>query len=275
MRILLVLFPTLLLAQTPPPTKTAPATTPQRGTTTPSAPKPATPSTAPKAAPQTAPKPATSAAPKPAVAPKPAAPAAAVLTTDEQKQIYAVGLSIFRSLKPFSLSSAEFELVKKAMTDAAAGKPVEKLEEWESGIDDLIRARSAKAAEQEKAAGKAYSDKFIATPGAVKTASGLVYRETTAGAGASPKASDSVKVHYRGTLIDGTEFDSSYKRNQPATFPLNGVIRCWTEGVQLMKVGGKATLVCPSDLAYGDGGRPTIPGGATLVFEIELLEIGN
>jgi FKBP-type peptidyl-prolyl cis-trans isomerase FkpA len=84
-----------------------------------------------------------------------------------------------------------------------------------------------------------------------------------------------VKVHYRGTLIDGTEFDSSYKRNAPATFPLGGVIRCWTEGVQLMKVGGKATLVCPSDLAYGDGGRPSIPGGATLVFEIELLEITN
>ena len=173
------------------------------------------------------------------------------------------------------MSAAELELVKKAMTDAAAGKPAVKLEDWESGIDNLIRARASKAAEQEKASGKAYTDKFIATPGALKTASGLVYRETAAGTGASPKATDTVKVNYRGTLTDGTEFDSSYKRNQPATFPLNGVIRCWTEGVQLMKIGGKATLVCPSDLAYGDGGRPTIPGGATLVFEIELLEIGN
>jgi FKBP-type peptidyl-prolyl cis-trans isomerase FkpA len=83
-------------------------------------------------------------------------------------------------------------------------------------------------------------------------------------------------VNYRGTLIDGTEFDSSYKRNQPAQFPLSGVIRCWTEGVQKMKVGGKARLVCPSEIAYGDNGRPpTIPGGATLIFEIELLEIGG
>ena len=82
-----------------------------------------------------------------------------------------------------------------------------------------------------------------------------------------------MKVNYRGTLTDGTEFDSSYKRNEPAQFPLTGVIKCWTEGVQKMKVGGKIQLVCPSDLAYGDAGRPGIPGGATLTFEIELLDI--
>jgi FKBP-type peptidyl-prolyl cis-trans isomerase FkpA len=186
-----------------------------------------------------------------------------------------LGLSISRSLQPFSLSSAELEIVKRAMTDAAAGKPAVKLEEWGPRIDELANAREAKVAEKEKVAGKAYADKFVATPGAVKTASGLVYRETLAGTGESPKATDTVRVHYRGTLIDGSEFDSSYKRNQPASFPLNGVIRCWTEGVQLMKSGGKATLVCPSDIAYGDGGRPGIPGGATLVFEIELLGIGN
>ena len=84
-----------------------------------------------------------------------------------------------------------------------------------------------------------------------------------------------MKVNYRGTLTDGTEFDSSYKRNEPAQFPLKGVIKCWTEGVAMMKVGGKSQLVCPSDLAYGDGGRPGIPGGATLVFEVELLGIGD
>jgi len=198
-----------------------------------------------------------------------------VLTTDEQKQIYALGLSISRSLKPFSLSPAELEIVKRAMTDAAAGKPAVNLEEWGPRIDDLISAREAKGSAQEKVAGKAYADKFVATPGAVKTPSGLIYRESLPGLGASPKATDPVKVHYRGTLIDGSEFDSSYKRNQPATFPLNGVIKCWTEGVQMMKVGGKATLVCPSELAYGDGGRPGIPGGATLIFDIELIEIGN
>jgi FKBP-type peptidyl-prolyl cis-trans isomerase FkpA len=103
----------------------------------------------------------------------------------------------------------------------------------------------------------------------------MVYRELKVGAGESPKTTDTVKVHYRGTLVNGTEFDSSYKRNEPAQFPLNGVIKCWTEGVQRMKVGGKSMLICPSDLAYGDQGRPpTIPGGATLLFEIELLEIG-
>ena len=113
-------------------------------------------------------------------------------------------------------------------------------------------------------------------PGATRTASGLVYRELTPGTGASPKPTDVVKVHYRGTLVDGTEFDSSYKRNEPAQFPLNRVIPCWTEGVQKMKVGGKSQLVCPSSIAYGDAGSPpVIPGGATLVFEIELLGIGG
>jgi FKBP-type peptidyl-prolyl cis-trans isomerase FkpA len=118
---------------------------------------------------------------------------------------------------------------------------------------------------------KAYLEKAAAEPGAQKTASGLVYRDITAGSGASPKATDTVKVHYRGTLINGKEFDSSYG-HAPAEFPLNRVIPCWTEGVQKMKVGGKARLVCPSSIAYGESGAPPdIPGGATLVFEIELL----
>ncbi len=121
---------------------------------------------------------------------------------------------------------------------------------------------------------QAFLDKAAAEPGAIKTASGLVYRVITAGSGASPKATDTVKVNYRGTLINGKEFDSSYARNEPAEFPLNMVIPCWTEGVQMMKVGGKSQLVCPASIAYGDrGAPPDIPGGATLVFEIELLGI--
>jgi len=117
--------------------------------------------------------------------------------------------------------------------------------------------------------------KAAAEPGAVKTASGLVYKELRPGSGASPGATDTVKVNYRGTLPDGTEFDSSYKRNEPASFPLNRVIPCWTEGVQMMKVGGKAQLTCPAAIAYGDAGSPpVIPGGATLIFEVELLGIG-
>ena len=112
-------------------------------------------------------------------------------------------------------------------------------------------------------------------PGATTTPSGLVYRSLKEGSGASPTASDTVKVNYRGTFPDGREFDSSYSRHEPATFPLDHVIKCWTEGVQRMKVGGKAELVCPSNIAYGDMGRPGIPGGATLIFQIELLGIDN
>jgi FKBP-type peptidyl-prolyl cis-trans isomerase FkpA len=120
---------------------------------------------------------------------------------------------------------------------------------------------------------KAYLDKAAAEPGAQKTASGLIYRELKPGTGASPKATDTVKVHYRGTLPDGKEFDSSYG-GQPLEFPLNRVIRAWTEGVQMMKVGGKAQLVCPASIAYGErGAPPDIPGGATLIFEVELLGI--
>ena len=110
--------------------------------------------------------------------------------------------------------------------------------------------------------------------GAVVTASGLVYRSLKDGTGASPTASDKVKVHYRGTFPDGREFDSSYKRNEAIEFPLTGVIKCWTEGVQKMKVGGKAKLTCPPSIAYGErGAGSAVPPNATLVFEVELLGI--
>jgi FKBP-type peptidyl-prolyl cis-trans isomerase FkpA len=200
---------------------------------------------------------------------------APALTTDEQKTIYALGLSIHHSLAPFSLSPAEFEIVKRALTDAAAGKPAEDISVWGPKIQAFAQTREAAGTQQAKASSKAYLDKAVAQPGAVKSPSGLIYRELRAGTGASPKATDTVKVNYRGTLTDGTEFDSSYKRNEPISFALSGVIRCWTEGVQKMKVGGKAELVCPSDLAYGDRGNQGIPGGATLIFEIELLDIGG
>jgi FKBP-type peptidyl-prolyl cis-trans isomerase FkpA len=111
--------------------------------------------------------------------------------------------------------------------------------------------------------------------GAVVTPSGLVYRSLKDGTGASPAATDTVQVHYRGTFPDGKEFDSSYKRGEAAEFPLNRVIKCWTEGVQRMKVGGKAKLTCPSSIAYGErGAGGTIPPNATLLFEVELLGIG-
>jgi FKBP-type peptidyl-prolyl cis-trans isomerase FkpA len=114
-------------------------------------------------------------------------------------------------------------------------------------------------------------------PGAVVTASGLVYRSLKDGTGASPSAADVVKVHYRGTFPDGKEFDSSIARGKPAEFPLNGVIKCWTEGVQRMKVGGKAKLTCPASIAYGErgAGGGLIPANATLHFDIELLGIAG
>jgi FKBP-type peptidyl-prolyl cis-trans isomerase FkpA len=195
--------------------------------------------------------------------------------SDEDKIVYSLGLSIYRSLGQFDLSPSEMEIVKQALSDAAANKPAVDINTWGPKIDTLATERASRVASREKAASAAYLTKATAEPGAVKTDSGLVYRELRAGTGASPKATDTVKVNYRGTLTNGTEFDSSYKRNMPAEFPLNGVIPCWTEGVQKMKIGGKASLVCPSDLAYGDQGRPSIPGGATLIFEVELLEIGG
>ena len=115
-----------------------------------------------------------------------------------------------------------------------------------------------------------------AEPAEQKTASGIVITTLVEGTGANPKATDTVKVHYRGTLTNGKEFDSSYKRGQPASFPLKGVVPCWTEGVQAIKVGGKAKLQCPSQLAYGARGiSGVIPPDATLMFEIELLEIAK
>jgi FKBP-type peptidyl-prolyl cis-trans isomerase FkpA len=260
MRAFLILFPAVLMAQTPPPaTKAAPPATKAAPTAT----KAATPA-AKKATPSTAAK---------AGKAKAATPATGTLTTDDQKTIYAVGLSMAQQLSQLGLSRAELEIVKQALTDAAAGKPAVELSTWGPKINGFAQARAVRAAAAEKTKSKAYLDAAAAEPGASHAASGLVYRELAAGTGASPKATDKVKVNYRGTLTDGTEFDSSYKRNTPAEFPLNGVIPCWTEGVQRMKVGGKSKLVCPSDIAYGDQGRPGIPPGATLVFEIELLAV--
>ena len=255
MRVFLILFPAILMAQTPPPAaKAAPAAT---KSATPAA-KSATPSTAAKSAKAKAATPA-------------AAPGA--LTTDDQKTIYALGLSMAQQLSQMGITPAEYAIVKQALTDAAAGKPALELSAWQPKFGTFANARSVKMAAAEKVKSKAFLDAASAEPGATRAPSGLVYRELAAGTGASPKATDKVRVHYRGTLTNGTEFDSSYKRNMPAEFPLNGVIPCWTEGVQKMKVGGKSKLVCPSEIAYGDQGRPSIPPGATLVFEIELLAI--
>lgn len=246
MRVLLILLPAVLMAQTPPATPAKAAT----GAAKSSGAKSAT-----------------------APAPGKAAPAAGGLTTDDQKTVYAVGLLMAQQLSQLKLSAAELEIVKRALSDSVAGKPAIDLNTWGPKISNFAQTRAARAAADEKAKSKTFLDAAAGEPGAIRAASGLVYRELAAGTGASPKATDKVKVNYRGTLIDGTEFDSSYKKNTPLEIGLNQVIPCWTEGMQRMKVGGKARLVCPSDIAYGDAGRPSIPPGATLIFEIELLGI--
>ena len=200
-------------------------------------------------------------------------PAAGTPQTDDEKTVYAAGLVLARSLRQFDLSPAEIEVVRRAIADALAGKPTLELDEWGPKIQGLVSARTERLVTRQKEASAAYLVKAAAATNAIRTESGIVYTETAAGTGASPTAADRVKVHYRGTLIDGSEFDSSYARNEPAEFPLGGVIRCWTEGVQRMKTGGKARLVCPSDLAYGDRGNEAISGGSALIFEIELLEV--
>ena len=197
------------------------------------------------------------------------------LDTDEQKTIYALGIAISKNLGGFNLTPAELEIVKAGITDGVLNKPARvDLNTYGPKLQALAKERATAVAATEKKASEAYLAKAAGEKGAKKTASGLIYTELTPGKGDSPKATDRVKVHYEGKLVDGTVFDSSIKRGEPASFPLNGVIKCWTEGVQLMKVGGKSRLVCPSDLAYGDrGAPPRIKPGATLVFEVELLEI--
>lgn len=195
--------------------------------------------------------------------------------TEDQNTLYAMGVTIANQLRTFELTPAELDLVVKGLKDAAAGKkPEVDLDLYGPRIQQLAATRRKAAGERQAAAGKAFLDKAAMAKGAVKTPSGLLFISLKEGSGASPAPTDTVKVHYRGTSIEGNEFDSSYSRNAPAEFKLNEVIKGWTEGLQRMKVGGKARLVCPPALAYGENGMgAAIPPKATLVFEVELLEI--
>lgn len=195
--------------------------------------------------------------------------------TEEQKTLYAIGLTLARQLSVFSLAPDELELVKQGFADATSGKtPVVDVDAYGKKVQEMAVVRRKAQGEKLAAAGKEFLEKAAKEKGAIKTASGMVYQSLQEGSGAAPAATDKVKVHYRGTLVDGKEFDSSYKRGEPAEFPLNGVIKCWTEGLQMMKPGGKAKLVCPPEIAYGQrGAGALIPPDATLVFEVELLEV--
>jgi FKBP-type peptidyl-prolyl cis-trans isomerase FkpA len=199
---------------------------------------------------------------------------AQTLTTDQDKTLYALGLAIGNNVKEFNLSPTELALVTSGLTDAVQGKqPKVNFQEYAPKLQALAQERAASAATAEKQASGAYLEKMSKETGAVRSPSGVIYIPVTVGTGPSPTADKTVRVHYHGTLRDGTVFDSSVQRGEPISFPLGGVIPCWTEGVQKMKVGGKAKLVCPSETAYGDQGTGPIPGGAVLLFEVELLGI--
>lgn len=200
---------------------------------------------------------------------------AAELETDEQKTLYAVGIALSQQLDAFALTEDELETVTAGIADGVMKRPQKvEMQTYGPKIGELAQSRMVAVRERQMQSGKAFEGTAAAEEGAMKTASGAIVISITEGTGPTPTAADTVKVHYHGTLIDGSVFDSSVDRGIPATFPMNGVIKCWTEGLQKIKVGGKARLVCPADVAYGDrGSPPRIKPGSTLVFEVELLEI--
>ncbi|SJN58398.1 FKBP-type peptidyl-prolyl cis-trans isomerase [Vibrio ruber] len=215
-----------------------------------------------------------------------AKPAAVQFKSDDEKAAYAIGVSFANYLSTSLEKPKEYgiDLDKdivlqgiqnafannSAMTDEDARKA---LEDFDKRLNTLATTKAKEKAEANKKAGDDFRAEFEKQDGVKKTKSGLLYQVMTKGTGESPKATDTVQVHYKGTLIDGTQFDSSYDRGEPATFPLDRVIPGWTEGVQLMKVGAKYKFVIPPELAYGDRDTPSIPADSTLVFEVELLKV--
>jgi FKBP-type peptidyl-prolyl cis-trans isomerase len=211
--------------------------------------------------------------------------AVSAFTTDDERIVYAIGVVLGENVTDFGLTEAETAVLVAGIRDAARASPYQVemnvyRPQIQTFVDTRTRAsREAAMAEQtealarEKASGAELALQLAAEPRAERSVSGLVFVPITDGSGESPGARDTVTVHYHGTFRDGSVFDSSVERGEPSTFPLTGVIPCWTEGVQKIKVGGKAKLLCPSEIAYGDEGRPGIPGGAALLFEVELIAI--
>jgi FKBP-type peptidyl-prolyl cis-trans isomerase FkpA len=195
--------------------------------------------------------------------------------SDDDKVAYTVGYLVAEALTPFDFTDEELVMVLEGMRARVAGtEPPFDPSEYRDEVIALRDARMQAELEARRAESRAYLDAAAEADGARRTDSGLVFEPLAAGDGARPAASDTVVVHYEGKLTDGTTFDSSRARGQPATFPLNGVIACWTEALQMMRVGGRARLTCPAEIAYGDrGAPPRIPPGAVLVFDVELLDI--
>lgn len=203
-----------------------------------------------------------------------AAPGTAQMN-EEQQTLYALGAALANNLRELDLTADERALVLAGFEDAAAGETTRvDVASFMPKIQALHEQRQTRAIAQERERGAAYLEQQAAQSGAVKTASGMVYRELKSGTGRQVTEGDTVTVHYEGTLLDGTVVDSSRKRGKPTQFRVNGVIACWREALLTMKGGGRSHIVCPADLAYGDGGSPpTIPRGATLVFDIEVIEV--
>jgi len=197
------------------------------------------------------------------------------LKTDDDKAFYSMGAMFGQRLANLNLSDNEINAIIKGLYDTAKNKkPEVEVMQFQKNIQDIIRERMKKVAETEKNAGIKFIDDFLKKEGGQKTESGLAYKIIEPGAGEKPNDESTVEVHYHGTLLDGTVFDSSKDRGKPVEFPLNRVIKGWQEGLKLVAPGGKIKLVIPGDLAYGDqGAPPKIPGGATLVFDVELISI--
>lgn len=194
--------------------------------------------------------------------------------TEDEKAFYFLGTAISSNLEMMNLSEREVEMVIAGLRDSLAGEAVELNQAlYNQKLREITEQRIAAVANEERVASQEYVSKMAAEKGAVQTASGLVYLETKAGDGASPTATSRVAAHYHGTLRDGTVFDSSVDRGEPLTIGLNQVIPCWTEGIAMMKEGGKAKLTCPSDIAYGERGQGAILPNSALTFEVELIEI--
>lgn len=215
-----------------------------------------------------------------AFAQQPATPAAAAPTTQKEKLSYAIGMNLGGQFKSQSVD-VDPAMLAQGIRDAIAGKTALTEDEaravmaaFQEEMRSKQQAMMAQAADKNAKEGEAFLAANKTKPGVVTTPSGLQYKVITAGTGPKPTVDDTVLCHYRGTLIDGTEFDSSYKRNAPAKFPVKGVIKGWTEALQLMPVGSKWQLWVPATLAYGDRGAGSQIGPNTmLIFEVELLSI--
>lgn len=197
------------------------------------------------------------------------------LDTDVKKASYAIGQQIGGNLKQQNIEF-DADALAKALKDAAAGKNEMSKEDMQAAmmkLQEMSMKKQQEAADANAKAGKDFLEKNKSAAGVKTTASGLQYIMEKEGTGAVPHKEDVVKVHYKGTLTNGEQFDSSYDRGQPAEFPVGGVIPGWTEALQLMKVGSKAKLFIPPELAYGPSGRPGIPPNSVLVFEVELMDI--